>query len=270
MKTGRLAIIAGAGALPFQLAQSCKMQGIDPFIVGFEGQTEAVGVDVWTRLGKAGSVMKTIKQQGIDDIVMIGAMRRPRFWELWPDARTFRFFLRLGFRALGDDGLLSAIRHELESEGFHLHGVHRFMPELLAPDGCLTKISPADADRAAIALGVQESQRIGALDIGQSVIVQGERILGAEDKKGTNALIRRCPVSGDEPAFLVKTCKPQQDRDLDLPTIGPSTVENCIHAGIKGIIVEAGASLITGRQKLVELADEYGVFICGINVRDYL
>lgn len=270
----QLAIMAGSGSLPLQLAEACDAQGIKPFLVGYRGQSDPGIIEVyphlWSRLGQAGSVIQALKKQGIRDIVMIGAMKRPAFYQLWPDVRTFLFFAKIGFRALGDNGLLSAVRQELEGEGFHLHGVHRFLPELLAPEACLTEARPQANDRETIALGVRESQRIGALDIGQSVIVQGGRVLGVEDKKGTNALIRRSPVSGDMPAFLVKTCKPQQDKDLDLPTIGPSTIEHCAQAGIKGIIVEAGASLVTERQKLVELANRYGIFVCGVNVRDYL
>lgn len=270
-----IAIVAGAESVPFRLAETCKAQGIEPFIIGFEGQTDTEAIrdwpHIWTRLGKSGSIIKTLKERGIQDIVLIGALRRPRFWELWPDMRTLRFFLRIGFRALGDDGLLSAIRSELEDEGFRLHGVHAFLPELLAPEGCLTRTQPDAREKSSIALGLKESQRIGALDIGQSVIVQGGRVLGLEDRHGTNALIRRSAVSGESlPAILVKTCKPQQDRDIDLPTIGPATVEHCVRSGIKGIVVEAGASLVTDREKLVELADAHGIFVCGVRLEDYL
>jgi hypothetical protein len=270
----KLAIVSGGGTLPVQLAERCRGQGIEPFLIGFAGQTDRAAITayphIWTSLGRAGSVMKALKARGIQDIVMIGAMKRPQIWQLWPDWKTLTFFAKIGFRALGDAGFLSILRAELESEGFRLHGVHRFLPELLAPQGCLTKTAPAPEDRDSIALGIRESQRIGALDIGQSVVVQGARILGVEDNKGTNALIRRCPAAtGGAPAFLVKTCKPQQDRDLDLPTIGASTVENCHRAGIKGIVVQAGATLLTEREKLVELADKYQIFVLSVDIKDY-
>lgn len=263
----KLGIIAGGGSLPFQLAEACKAQGIDPFIIGFEGQTERAPVQLWTRLGKAGLVLQTLKTQGIHDIVMIGAMKRPALIQLWPDLRTVRFYLKVGFRALGDDGFLKALRHEFESEGLHVHGVHRFMPELLAPEGLLTETKPGEGDEAAIRLGIRESQRIGALDIGQSIIVLGDKILGVEGKRGTKALIQEYGGFG---SILVKTCKPQQDRDLDLPTIGPATVAQCAAAGMAGIVIEAGASIVAERDKLVDAADAAGIFVYGARVKDYL
>lgn len=267
----KIAIIAGAGALPFQLAQSCKAQGIEPFLIGFEGQSDLAAMKayphLWTRLGKAGLVLKTLKTQGISDIVMIGAMKRPALVQLWPDWRTFVFYLRVGFRALGDDGFLKALRQEFESNGVRVHGVHRFMPELLAPEGVLTQVKPGQGDEVTIALGIRESQRIGMLDRGQSVIVREGKVLGLEGGNGTKGLIE---AKGQPGAILVKTCKPQQDRDLDLPTIGPATARQCAEAGIKGIVVEAGATLITEREKLVEAADIAGIFVYAIHVRDYL
>lgn len=257
-----------------QLAARVKSQGVEPLIVAVKGQTDKDFVSdyphVWVRIGAAGAMIKALKKNDVKDIVMIGAMKRPRFWELWPDFRAFLFYTRIGFRALGDNGLLSAVRKELEHEGFHLHGIHKFLPELLTAEGCLTAVRPSVEDTETIRLGLRESQRIGMADIGQAVIVEGDQVLGLEDKKGTNALIRRVQPSGHETAILVKTCKPQQDRDLDLPTIGPATVENCMRAGVKGIIIEAGAGLVSEREKLVELANRYGIFVCAVNIRDYL
>lgn len=269
----KLGIIAGCGILPLQLADMCKEQGIEPFLIGFEGQTDiAPHLHLKTSLGRAGLVVRTLKAQGIKDIVMIGAMRRPKAFQLWPDLFALKFFAKIGFRVLGDNGLLSAIRRELEHEGFCVHGVHRFMPQLLSPQGSVTKSVPDEGLRQSISLGIRESQNIGTKDIGQSVIVQGERILGTENDRGTNALIKRCArlIDGAVPAILVKTCKPQQDRDLDMPTIGPATVQACHEAGIAGIIVQAEASLLVEREKLVELADAYKIFVCGVRIEDYL
>lgn len=267
----KLGIMAGGGLLPFTLAESCKAQGIEPFIVGFEGQTDRASTQhwphLWTRLGKAGLVLETLKRNGISDIVMIGAMTRPALIQLWPDLRTVLFYLKVGLRALGDDGFLKALKQEFEGAGVRVHGVHRFMPELLAPEGTLTKTKPGQGDEATIALGIRESQRIGAADIGQSVIVLGDDVLGLEGKGGTRALIQS---SGAPGSILVKTCKPQQDRDLDLPTIGPSTVQQCAAAGMAGIVVEAGASILAEREKLVDAADAAGIFVYGAQVKDYV
>lgn len=273
LKIKKLGIIAGCGLLPLQLADACKAQGIEPFLIGFNGQSDiASHLHFQTSLGRAGAVVRRLKQEDIQHIVMIGALRRPKAFELWPDFWTLKFFAKIGFKVLGDNGLLTAIRRELEREGIHLHGVHQFMPELLSPIGCVTGQAPCEELRETIALGIRESQKIGIKDIGQSVIVQGGEVLGTETGRGTNALIKRCAalITGGEQAILVKTCKPQQDKDLDMPTIGPGTIRACHEAGIAGIIVEAGSSLLVEREKLVELAQSYKIFVCGVRIEDYL
>ena len=82
-----------------------------------------------------------------------------------------------------------------------------------------------------IAAGIKASQQLGLEDKGQSVLVLNGAIIGYEDQKGTNALIHRFAQKG---AVLVKTCKPQQDKDLDLPTIGLGTLKACLDKEIAG------------------------------------
>ena len=44
--------------------------------------------------------------------------------------------------------------------------------------------------------------------------------------------------------MLVKAPKPEQDRRFDLPSIGPQTVEGVARAGLAGIAVVAGETII--------------------------
>jgi DUF1009 family protein len=176
---------------------------------------------------KRGALWPRSAKQGISDLVLIGDVKRPKFTEMRPDLRTAAFFAKLGLRALGDDGLLKAVRAELEQEGFTIHGIHELMPDLLMPAGVLTKVAPDDVAYESIHEGLMESRVIGKKDIGQSVVVLGDKVIGTEDENGTDALIRRAAQKG---AILVKSSKPQQDRKLDMPTIGSETVRLCAAA----------------------------------------
>jgi hypothetical protein len=64
---------------------------------------------------------------------------------------------------------------------------------------------------------------------------------------------------------LVKLKKPGQERRADLPTIGPDTIHVAAAAGIAGIAVHAGHSLIIARDQVVEAADRAGLFVIGIS-----
>jgi DUF1009 family protein len=209
-------------------------------------------------------MMKILRARGIHDLVMIGTIRRPRLFDIRPDWTAAKILARIGYRSLGDDGLLTALRRELEREGFALHGVHVFCDDLLARAGYYGAVRPSPAQEADIRLGLRASQDLGRQDIGQAVVVQNGKILGVECAEGTNALLRRCGTlkarEGHGP-ILVKTCKPQQDRDLDLPTIGPDTVDLAHIQGFSGIVVHAGASLVVDAKTVQGLAQAYGMFV---------
>jgi UDP-2,3-diacylglucosamine hydrolase len=62
---------------------------------------------------------------------------------------------------------------------------------------------------------------------------------------------------------LVKAPKPGQDRRFDLPAIGPRTVEGVVRAGLAGMAVTAGSSIVAEPDKLVAAADRAKVFVIG-------
>lgn len=269
----KLGIIAGGGALPALLAGACERQGIEPFIVALEGHADASAVQgrdhIRVTLGHAGSAIAALKERDIRDLVLIGAVRRPGWAELAPDLRTLKFLARVGTRALGDDGLLRVVRDELEREGFTLHGVQDFAGDLLTPAGVLGLRAPDAGQSADIARGVVVSQALGALDAGQAAIVQNGMVLGVEGAEGTDGLIRRCAAlhRKGRGGVLVKTCKPGQDRDLDLPMAGPDTVRLAVESGLSAIALHAGRSLSVARDEMIRIADAAGMVLIGVEVK---
>jgi DUF1009 family protein len=267
----RIALIAGSGELPARFLNACDSQDIETFVVAFKGQTDESVLKnrnhIVSRIGAAGTILETLRKHGIYDLVFLGGIRRPSLVEMRPDLRTTAFFIKLGFKALGDDGLLKAMRRELEGEGFRIHGMQAFMQDALTVEGPVGKFRPDKDAWNDIRFGASIAQVMGQIDIGQSVIVQEGLVLGVEAIEGTDELIRRCAHykrQGRKPV-LVKRSKPQQDRDLDLPTIGPDTILLCAQSGMAGIAIEAGASLILDPAKTAELADRQKIFIVGVD-----
>ena len=91
------------------------------------------------------------------------------------------------------------------------------------------------------------------MDVGQAVIVQQGVVLGVEGVEGTDALIARCAeLAREGPAgILVKIKKPGQERRVDLPTIGVDTVRAAARAGLRGIVIEAGGTLVLNRDAAI-------------------
>lgn len=267
---GRLGIIAGGGDLPARLIDTCRAGGRDFFVVALEGQADPSltrdAPSAWFRIGAAGAILDCLRREGVRDIILAGRVRRPSLAEMRPDWFTARFMARIGARALGDDGLLRAVVATLEEEGFRIQGVQDLVSDLLAPAGVLGRHVPDAAARLDIEQGVRVAKALGHLDVGQAVVVQQGLVLGVEAIEGTDALIRRCAGlarAGAGP-ILVKCAKPQQDRRLDMPTIGPATVTEAVAAGFQGIAMEAGGTLLLGREAVIAAADAAGLFLDGM------
>lgn len=271
-----LGILAGGGVLPSRLAEECVKSGITPYIIAFEGQADQNGIDtydhVWMPLGAIGAILKKLKSQNITDIVMIGRIRRPSFHELKPDLKAAEIIARIGLKALGDNDILSLLRDELHKEGITVHGVQNFMSGLLTRAGAIGRYKPSVKYTETIKRGVEVARGLGQLDVGQSVIVQNGLVIGVEGIEGTDELVRRCKgyLRKGGGAILVKTCKPHQDKYLDLPTIGPDTIRVAVEAGLSGIIIEAGSSLMIDPLEIAEIANRHKIFVYGISITDYV
>ncbi|MBK1836156.1 UDP-2,3-diacylglucosamine diphosphatase LpxI [Azospirillum sp. YIM B02556] len=268
----KLAILAGGGTLPARIASAVCGQGREVFIVAFDGHTDPETVaglpHIWSRFGAAGTILRRLHDEGVGEVVLAGPVKRPSFTELMPDWRTARFLARVGTRALGDDGLLRAVVREVEEDGFRVVGLHDLLKDLLTVAGPVGRFAPdAEAERD-IARAVAVARTMGTLDVGQGAVVQQGIVLAVEAIEGTDAMLERCaglarPGPG---GVLVKVKKPKQDRRIDLPAMGVTTVERAAAAGLRGIAVEAGGSLLIDRPGVAEAADRLGLFVVGIEI----
>ncbi len=268
--TDRLGIVAGGGRLPRRLVESCRAAGRDVFVLALEGAAEPETVrgvpHAWCRMGAAVTGLSLLRENNVTELVLAGNVRRPSLVALRPDWRAAKLFARIGYRALGDDGLLSAIVRELEQEGFRVLGVDQLLGAEFVAEGPLGKIYPDPQSEADIAHGLRIARAIGALDIGQAVVVQQGLVLGVEAIEGTDELLRRCAEQRREGpgGVLVKVEKPGQERRADRPTIGPHTVAFAAEAGLRGIAVEADATIVLDREEVIHRADRAGLFVVGV------
>ena len=265
----KLGIIAGGGELPGRLEDACRTGGRDRFVIAFNGvgNVESVTPDAWVDIGRVGDAFALLHDAKCEEVVLAGPIRRPKLSALRLDKRG-RSLLAKFARVWGrDDALLSLIVDELEEEGFRVVGADDVLGELLASEGPLGQSVPSEQALVDIELGVRVLAALGALDIAQAVIVQQGRVLGIEAAEGTDALIERCaPMQAEEgpQAVLVKLKKPEQERRVDLPAIGAATVERAASAGLAGIAIESGGTLVMDQNAVVESADRAGLFVVAI------
>jgi UDP-2,3-diacylglucosamine hydrolase len=266
----RLGIIAGGGGLPRHLVDACRAAGRTVFVLALEGAADPATVagvaHAWCRLGAAARGLSLLRENNVTELVLAGGLRRPSLASLRPDWRAAKLFARIGYRALGDDGLLSAIVGEFEREGFRVIGADQLLAAGLAPEGVLGTLRPDAQGLADIEHAHRLARALGALDVGQAVVVQQGLVLGIEAIEGTDELLRRCAgLRREGPGgVLVKVEKPGQERRADRPTIGPHTVTLAAAAGLRGIAVEAGVTIILDRDEVIAAAEQAGLFVVGI------
>jgi len=266
----RLGIVAGGGDVPARISAACEKVGREIYILGLEGQAhpDTLDADAWIRLGEAGRGIELLRKAAVEELTMVGRVTRPSLRQLRPDAWSARVLAKIGGAGLGDDSLLSSLVREIEREGFRVVAPESIFNDLLALENQYGVYAPDQLAVDDIERGIAVACALGALDVGQAVIVQQGHVLGVEAAEGTDKLIERCGhmrLEGDG-GVLVKVAKPGQDRRIDLPTIGPATVEFAAAAGLRGIAVEANGALVVDRDAVVRDADALGLFVVAITV----
>jgi UDP-2,3-diacylglucosamine hydrolase len=268
----KLGVIAGGGALPRQVISACRETGRDFFVLAFEGSAdpEILGDAPvqWIRMSGLSKAFESARREGVEELVLVGKIPRPSVLELMRDARSAKFLAKVGTRMLGDDNILSAVVREIEeTEGFRVIGPEELLDDILATEGCYGAVAPDENEMADIKRGMDALRLMGPLDIGQGVVVQNGMILGVEAAEGTDLLIERCAEFVDADTVggvFVKAAKPSQERRIDLPAVGTSTMELAIKSGLRGIAIEAGGALVVDRKAMTNAADAAGVFLVGV------
>jgi len=266
-----LGILAGGGPLPGQVAAAASAAGRSVFLLGLEGFADpsvlAPYPHAYARLAAAGRILHLLRQHGCRDLVLVGPVRRPSLFDLRPDVEGARILARIGRAAFaGDDGLLAALVTVLAEEGFRVLGAHEILTEALAPAGLLTQTAPDAQAMSDLARGMAVVRALGEVDVGQACVVQQGIVLAVEAIEGTDAMLARsAALARPGPGgLLVKLAKPGQDRRADLPTVGPRTVRAASAAGLRGIAFEAGGTILTEREQMIEIADAARLFLLGV------
>lgn len=284
METGptetRLGIIAAGGVLPRLVAEAARDAGLTPVIIAIADglRQEWPGYCV-VRLpwSKTGDVFSRLSEHGVSRVVFCGTISvRPDYRSMIPSLRTLKLMPEL-LRMVrgGDDSLLRAVAGLFERRGFEVVSVHSILRNVLTPLGTLTQQTPDKSDRLALQRASAAATEIGRLDIGQAVVASPDRIIAVEGIEGTRAMLERVGelrangrIGRGEPCVLFKAFKPQQDERFDLPSIGTETIEQAGAAGLRGIGLTPGRSLILEVGRVVDAANAKGLFVTGASAED--
>jgi len=246
-------------------ADSARRRGIRVIAVAHRGESvqelaERVDEITWIELGQLGQLVKAFKTRDVRHVLMAGAINKTNmFGKVRPDLKGLAVMGKL--LVLHDDDILRAVAAELEKEGITVVNSAAYLPELMAPPGCLSKRRPRKEEQEDIDFGWKVAKELGRLDIGHCVVVRRRTVLAVEAIEGTNETILRGGRLAKEKAVVVKVCKPNQDLRFDLPAVGLDTVKTMIGVNAAVLAIEAGKTLIFDKDEMVGLANAHGIVI---------
>ena len=266
----RLAIIAGKGQLPVEVAAAATACGFDVLILPINGQTDAYFTAYHTmpiRLGAIGETRAIMVQHKIEKLVMVGKVSWPSMAALRPDLDGVKLLGKMITK--GDDNALRHVATYFAEKGVETMAVDTFLPNRKMPLGLVAGAEPNANSMAMIALGAAILAALGKHDVGQSVIVQNGRVIAIEAAEGSDAMIARAAVLLDPAggiACLVKMRKSAQDSRLDMPVMGCNTILSAANAGLSLLAFEADTVLLADDIVAIKaLCKTHGVTLIGID-----
>ncbi len=262
-----LGLIAGAGALPICAVRLLESLGRPVRVFGFEGLTDQglVPPASRTRLGQLGATRRLLEEADVGELLIVGGFPKAALLAspelLAPDEEAMALLARGG--DWDDDSLQGLIASWLEAASFRVARQDDLLGPLLAGPGPLSQRAASESERADFESGRRAVEVLGHAGIGQCVAIRRGCVLAVEAVEGTDAMIVRAGELAGPGATIVKAARPGQDRRFDLPTIGPDTIASMRRAGATALAVEAGATLVVERARVLAEADAAQIAIWG-------
>lgn len=270
----KVGLIAGIGNLPVEFMRAAQHEGYEVVAISVvtEGAPELQAeADAYYQISvfKSDTVIKTFLKEGVTDVTMLGKVTKEHLYKkitTIPDMRTIKLLNRLRNRK--DDTIMLAIVEELEKEGLAVADQTKYMRSLMPPVGVMTMRKPTEVEQLDIEFGFTLAKQMGALDIGQTVVVKEQAAMAIEAIEGTDECIKRGGALGREGAVVVKTAKPNQDVRFDVPAVGMKTLESMITGNCKVLAMEAKRTIFVEQEAVLQKANELGIVICAVEGPD--
>ena len=258
-----IGLIAGKGLFPETFVKAAKDRGTRSVAAAVRGETQEeladqIEVLEWFRVGQLVKMIRFFQREGVEECVMMGQISPGRLFDFRPDVRVITLLAKL--RERNAESLFGAVADELEREGITVLASTTYLEECLPGAGPV--FGPALKERGLedAVFGMRIAKEVSRLDIGQSVVVREGTVLAVEGFEGTNKCVRRGGELGrGKHVKLVKVSKPNQDVRFDVPVVGPHTIISCHEAGVSAVVIEAGKTLLLGKEEVQRLCEQHRI-----------
>ncbi len=265
----KVGLLAGVGKLPVEFLRAAKEQNYEVVVIAVIPETDVAlqqEADAFYEISvsKLNTIIKTLKKENIKEVTMLGKVTKELLFAglKLPDLRVIKLLSKLINRK--DDTIMLALVDELHKDGISVVDQTIYLKPRMPDVGVLTKKEPSQEQWEDIYFGFDLAKQMGALDIGQTVVVKHKAAMAIEAIEGTDACICRGGKLGRGNAVVVKTAKPNQDLRFDVPAVGLQTLESMIDSGCAVLAMEAERTIFVEQEEVIAKANKHGIIICAV------
>ncbi len=268
----KIGIISGEGNLPIYIGKELIKKNFDItfFLLNsikekkLYSKEKHVDIDIIS----IKKLIYQLKKYNIKKIIFAGSIKRPSIKDIGFDLDTIKLAKNLMLEKKGDNYLLVSIKNYLEEKGFKFFKWTKYCPEIFSIEKNLSSILPSTNAINNLNKAKKIYQHFKKIDVGQSIIIQNQLVLGLEAIEGTDKLIERCSNykrKGDK-GILLKFSKKNQSNLIDIPLIGFETVKNIKKFNYEGIFLEKNKCLIIEKEEIINFANKNKIFISSVDL----
>ena len=271
----KTALIAGNGQLPIVVAEKLQQQNVPLTIICLDNGTFQYFQDHNTqhniykvfnvKMEDVIDVLSIIKTQEIKQVVCCGGVKFKGLNNLKLFKISFiikhlklvkPILLACLSKQKGDNFLLNLVEKILNNIGCQVVAVQDVLPDIMCSKKDEINVKLAQRYFNDIKFGDEILNTMSSYDIGQSIVTHNGRVLGIEAYEGTQNLIKRCGEYYAEinekntqktKPVLIKKSKLNQNRKLDIPTIGKQTILDLVSADFAGLALENNSVFILNK-----------------------
>ena len=263
----KIGIISGGGKLPILIGNNLIKKNYEVIFFVIEdtfnkkNYTHLNTIEI--KLDSIKKIFNKLNENDVKKIILAGNITRPSLKDINFDFETINLAKKILLSKKGDNDLLISITKLFQDKGFEYLDWKIYCSELFSNEKNLTIIKPSKEASLNLDKALKVFKDYGQLEIGQSLVVQNEIILGLEAAEGTDNLISRCKElkkKGDK-GIVFKASKYNQSNILDIPTIGKETLNLLIKNDYEGIFIEKNNCIIIDKNETINLANSNNLFI---------
>jgi len=214
-------------------------------------------------IGQFGKILKILKDNKCNKILFAGNVSKPNFSKLKLDLIGVYYIAKIiRKKKIGDAALLKEVINIFKKKKIKTISSLSFTPQLSLKKGTYTKIKPNKFDKIDIKKAISCLNKQSAYNNVQAAVSRNNRIEAIESKSGTKKMLQKIKtIKKNKIGVLVKFPKKKQDLRIDLPTVGLSTIKQCISAGLKGLVLKNNQNVFLDQTNSIKFANKNKMFI---------